>query len=124
MIKSLFFALFLSQALMSGAHAGYEQPTTMEYFSVVPRRVHTIRIYAVSDNTVVVFDPFTTAPPPVPYIDYWKCSWGQTAQQCIAIMSMLEAELGAVDDSPVAQELKALKKRIEEKVLQRNNLLP
>lgn len=84
MTKSLILAFFLSQALNGVAHA-----------DVYTKRVHTIHVYHFTNSPMVVAeDTFTTTHPPVPYWFFWSCNFqGQTAQQCIAIHSMLEQEL-------------------------------
>lgn len=90
MTKALIVAIFLSQVLI--------HPLTTEdtYGSpVYPRRINSIHIYSAINGTVVVTpDDWYTQKAPVPYWFFWSCNFeGQTAQQCIAIHSMLDEEL-------------------------------
>ena len=69
---------------------------------VTPRRVNTSHIRHVDNNPFsgargldihLARESFTTPKAPVPYYEYWDCPWKQTAQQCVAIISMLQQEL-------------------------------
>lgn len=121
MTKALITAIFLSQVPIQDLRVFHTQ-TALEFITygnpVYTRRVDTFHIRRSVDNTVVVPQP------PIPYSEYWDCSWGQTAQQCVAITSMLQQELGTVDESPLGKELQAVKKRIEEKLRHRNLFEP
>src|SRR5882757_1517565 len=99
MTKALIAAIFLSSAPIQDVRVfHYIQPTEVisydRYAFLVPTRlVNTLHIRVVDDRTVVVpEDTWTTPKAPVPYIEYWDCPWKQTAQQCVAIISMLQQE--------------------------------
>jgi hypothetical protein len=99
MTKVLIAAIFLSQAPIQDARVFHSQPMeTINYdrgaFLVPARRIDTIHIHTVDDRTVVVpKDDWSTPKAPVVYFQYWDCPWKQTAQQCVAITSMLQQEL-------------------------------
>lgn len=88
MTKVLITAIYLSQALIQVASA-----TTGDWYGSPnnPRRINTIHVYALDPRTVVVAkDSWNTPKAPVPYWEFWDCQWRQTAQQCVAIYSLLE----------------------------------
>lgn len=125
MIKTLVSAIFLSQALMQDVRVFHERAQQVEYINYgnpsYTRRVNTFNIRAADNSTVVVpQDGWATPKAPIPYYWYWDNNLNQTAQQLIAILSMLDQELNEADQSPVGQELQRLKERIEEKILRRN----
>ncbi len=100
MTKALIAAIFLSQALIQDVRIFHDQPMeVISYdrgaFLVPSKRINTIHIRAADRRSVVVpKDPWNTPKAPVPYVEYWDCPWRQTAQQCVAIYSMLQQELG------------------------------
>lgn len=97
MTKSLIAAIFLSYAPIQDVRVFHEQATIVEYMNaeldLYTRRVHTIHIHMSSDRTVVVEDGWYSQKEPVPYYQFWDCPWQQTAQQCVAIESLLEQAL-------------------------------
>lgn len=113
MTKGLILAFFLSQAAILDVRTIHEPAQLVEYDHdpLYTRRVNTLHIRRTPDR-----DPWTTQGSPVPYWFYWTCEFpGQTAQQCIAIYSVLEQELRELDQSPLVDELRAIKRRIERK---------
>lgn len=100
MIKSLIVALFLSQAPIQDVRVFHERPTNVIDYILADldkrsaKRVHTIHISGARSFTIdLVREDFTTPKAPVPYWQFWDCPWRQTAQQCVAITSMLQQEL-------------------------------
>lgn len=100
MTKSLLFALFLSQAPIQDVRVFDDPPSAMEYLYADLRltgytqRIHTIHVHLSGYGVDVdAEEVFTTTHPPIPHIDYWRCPLQQTAQQCVAIESMIQQEL-------------------------------
>lgn len=123
MIKTLITTIFLSQAPIQDVRVFHVQPITWEFINdrLNTRRVHTFHIRSTDDRTrLVPDDGWDTPKASVPYYWYWDNQLNQTAQQMIAIESMLEQELNEATQSPLGQELQRLKERIEEKVRRRN----
>jgi hypothetical protein len=100
MTKALIAAIFLSQAPIQDVRVFHTDPP-MEVINYDPndllvpsRRVNTIHIRRFDSRTVVVSkDAWNTPKAPVPYYEYWDCPWKQTAQQCVAIYSLIQQEL-------------------------------
>jgi hypothetical protein len=102
MTKAVIAAIFLSQAPIQDLRVFREQATTVDYINAevrldyYSRRVDTIHIHrpAVRPSVVPKAEAWYQQKPPVPYWFFWTCNFeGQTAQQCVAIHSMLEQEL-------------------------------
>lgn len=109
MIKALIHAFYLSQSLIQGV------PNHDRVITLDARPVHTFHIRTIDlGDKVVTVDGWYSEKTPTPYAGYWNCPYRQTAQQCIAVMDMLQRELSGVDHSPIAEELRRLKDRIEE----------
>lgn len=115
MTKALITAMFLSQVLMGDFDAGRSN-----YTRLVDNNPFS---GARSFNIILDRDGFTPKAP-IPYYWYWDNNLNQTAQQYVAILSLLQEELDAVDQSPTGQELQRLKERIEEKVRRRSQTNP
>src|SRR5258708_10205089 len=97
MTKGLIAAIYLSQAPIQDIRVFHDtQPTeVINYdrgaFLVLSKRINTIHIRVTPRRSVVVpKDSWNTSKAPVPYFEYWNCPWGQTAQQCVAIYSLLD----------------------------------
>lgn len=94
MTKSLIAAIFLSYAPIQDYRVFHNPSTIMEYInaelSLDTKRVHTIHIHMSNDRTVVVEEDWYSQKPPIPYVEFWDCPWQQTAQQCVAIYSILD----------------------------------
>lgn len=88
MIKTLIAALFLSQAPIQAMRVLHDNHSDV----LVPVRwTNTVHIRSASLSAVVVSeDTWYTKKAPIPYWEYWACPFGQTAQQCVAIYSLLE----------------------------------
>lgn len=85
MTKRLIAALFLSQALIGGVHA------ERDYYAGL--RDNNPFSGARSMATDLVKDQWYTQKASVPYAFFWACPWRQTAQQCVAIVYILQQEL-------------------------------
>lgn len=108
MIKTLIAAIFLSQALIA-SEAGSRSFAPIQDVRVFSERAQHVQYVSeddirwlnnihrrrLSDVAVVVSeDRWYTPKPPIPYWLFWACAFkGQTAQQCVAIHSMLSEEL-------------------------------
>lgn len=92
MNKTLIVAIFLSQTLISTALTW--EWKNYEYSRYI-RRVNTTHIHVIGDGSgVVTVDGWATPKAPILYYQYWDCRWRQTAQQCVAIYSVLQQGLG------------------------------
>lgn len=90
--NTLIAAIFLSLAPIQAVKVFHEYDTNM--VTVPVRYINTQHIRVAGDGAVVVSeDKWFTPKAPVPYAEFWNCRYRQTAQQCVAIESMLQGEL-------------------------------
>lgn len=95
MTKGLIAAIYLSQTLIQNVPA-FHTPTSMaEYINadldLGTRYINTYHFRVTDDRTMVVTkDEWYTYRTPVSYYQFWDCPWKQTAQQCVAIMSVIQ----------------------------------
>lgn len=93
MTKALIAVIYLSSALIQDIRVMHEYDTPS--VTVPVRYISSQHISVAYDGAVVVSeDRWFTKKAPVLYWQYWNCRWRQTAQQCVAIESMLQDELG------------------------------
>lgn len=96
MLKTLIATIFLSQAPIQTVRVFHGYDTSVVTVPVRYISSGHIRVAAgmFPDTPETKWNPWYSKKPPVPYWFYWTCNFpGQTAQQCVAIHSLLEQEL-------------------------------